>query len=187
MWFLVFIVIWFSLLWSIFFSRKLCFLWSPCLFLIAVSISLDTSGVLTVWFFLKTTSPFWIILSISLDELNSIDWLLKSSWWIFLKQFLFYCCKRILIWQKIFFLVFCIILFYLLFIYLLIFCWILLWMLTSLMISNLNITESTALKITGPWNIYVYGLLSHEMLLEKFVKPPASPPSPPPIYLMYAP
>ena len=80
-----------------------------------------------------------------------------------------------MIWQKIFFLVFCIILFSLLFIYLLIFCWMLLWMLTSLMISNLNITESTALKITGPWNIYVYGLLSHEMLLEKFVKPSSLP------------
>ena len=68
-----------------FLSRKLCFLWSPCLLLIAESISLDTSGKPTVGFFLKITSPFWIILSISLDELNSIDWLLKSWWWIFLK------------------------------------------------------------------------------------------------------
>ena len=29
---------------GVFFSRKLCFLWSPCLLLIAESISLDTSG-----------------------------------------------------------------------------------------------------------------------------------------------
>ena len=90
----------FSLLCSVFFSRKLCFLWSPCLLLIAESVSLDTSGKPTVGFFLKITSPSWIILSISLDELNSVDWLLKSWWWIFLKWFLFHCCKRILIWQK---------------------------------------------------------------------------------------
>ena len=59
-----------------FLSRKLCFLWSPCLLLIAESISLDISGKPTVGFFLKITSPSWIILSISLDELNSVDWLL---------------------------------------------------------------------------------------------------------------
>ena len=95
MWyFWVFIVNRFSMLWSIFFSRKLCFLWSPCLLLIAESISLDTSGKPTVGFFLKITSPSWITLSISLDELNLIDWLLKSWWWIFLKQFLFYCVKE---------------------------------------------------------------------------------------------
>ena len=40
-----------------FFSRKLCFLWSLCLLLIAESISLDTSGKPTVGFFLKITSP----------------------------------------------------------------------------------------------------------------------------------
>ena len=57
-----------------FFLRKLCFLWSLCLLFIAESISLDTSGKTTVGFFLKITSPSWIILSISLDELNSIDW-----------------------------------------------------------------------------------------------------------------
>ena len=58
MWyFLVFIVNPFSLLWSIFFSRKLCFLWSPCLLLIAESISLDISGKPNVGFFLKITSP----------------------------------------------------------------------------------------------------------------------------------
>ena len=68
-----------------FFSRKLCFLWSPCLLLIAESISLDTSGKPTVGFFLKISSSSWIILSISLDELNSSDWLLKSWWWIFSK------------------------------------------------------------------------------------------------------
>ena len=78
MWyFWTFIVNPFSLLWSIFFSRKLCFLWSPCLLLIAELISLDTSGKPTVGFFLKITSLSWI-LSISLDELNLIDWLLKS-------------------------------------------------------------------------------------------------------------
>ena len=67
-----------------FFSRKLCFLLSPCLLLIAKLISLDTSGKPTVEFFLKITSPSWIILSISLDERNSIDWLLKNWWRIFL-------------------------------------------------------------------------------------------------------
>ena len=76
----------FSLLCSIFFlSRKPCFLRSPCLLLIAESISLDTSGKPTVGFFLKIASSSWIILSIPLDELNSSDWLLKSWWWIFLK------------------------------------------------------------------------------------------------------
>ena len=74
--------------------RPLCFL------LVNHSISLDTSGKLTVRFFLKITSPSWIILPISLDELNSIDWLLKSWWWIFLKLLFFYCGERILIWQK---------------------------------------------------------------------------------------
>ena len=68
-----------------FFSRKLFFLWPPCLWLIAESISLDTSGKPTVGFFLKITSPSWIMLSISLDELNSINWLLKSCRWIFWK------------------------------------------------------------------------------------------------------
>ena len=97
----VLIVTPFSLLCSIFFrSRKLCFLRSSCLLLIAESISLDTSGKPNVGFFLKISSSSWIILSISLNELNSNDWLLKR-WWIFLKWFLFYCCKRIFIWQKI--------------------------------------------------------------------------------------
>ena len=68
-----------------FFSIKLCFLWSPCILLMAESISLDTSGKPSGRFFLKITSPSWAILSISFDELNSIDWLLKSSWWIFSK------------------------------------------------------------------------------------------------------
>ena len=76
----------FFLLWSIFFSRKLCFLWSPCLSFIAAPISLDTSGKATVGFFcLEITSPSWLILPILFDELNSIDWLLRSWWWIFLK------------------------------------------------------------------------------------------------------
>ena len=60
-----------------FLSRKLCFLRSPCLLLIAESISLDTSGKPTVGFFLKISSSSWIILSISLNEFNSSDWLLK--------------------------------------------------------------------------------------------------------------
>ena len=84
-----------------FLSRKLCFLRSPCLLLITESVSLDTSGKLNVEFFLKIFSSSWIILSISLNELNSSEWLLKRWWWIFLKQFLFYCRKRIFIWQKI--------------------------------------------------------------------------------------
>ena len=46
-----------SLLCSIIFlSRKLCFLRSPCLLLIAESISLDISGKPTVGFFLETSS-----------------------------------------------------------------------------------------------------------------------------------
>ena len=58
MWyFWVFIMNSFSLLWSILFSGKLCFLCFPCLLLIAESISLDPSGKPTVRFFLKITSP----------------------------------------------------------------------------------------------------------------------------------
>ena len=49
----------FSFLCSIFFlSRKLCFLRSPCLLLIAESISLDTSGKPIVGFFLKVSSSY---------------------------------------------------------------------------------------------------------------------------------
>ena len=63
MWyFWVFIVNPFFLLCSIFFSRKLYFLWSPCLLLIANLFSLDTSCKTTVEFFLKITSPSWIII-----------------------------------------------------------------------------------------------------------------------------
>ena len=68
-----------------FFSRKLYFLWSPCLLLITESISLDASSKPTLGFFLKITSPSWIILSILLDKLSSINWLLKSWRWIFFK------------------------------------------------------------------------------------------------------
>ena len=68
-----------------FLFRKLCSLRSPCLLLIAESISLDISGKPIVGFFLKIASYAWIILSISLDELNSSKWLLKSWWWIFSK------------------------------------------------------------------------------------------------------
>ena len=43
-----------SFSWSIwFFWRKLCFLWSPCLLLIAESVSLDTSDKPTLGFFLE--------------------------------------------------------------------------------------------------------------------------------------
>ena len=126
LYFWVFIVNPFSLLWRIFFSGKLCFLRSPCLLLITGSISLDTSCKANAGFFLKHFSPSWIILPISLDELNSIHWLLKSWWSIFLKWFLFYCYKRILIWQKI--------LEVFRRTYLNIIFWILLWMLTSLAI-----------------------------------------------------
>ena len=40
-----------------FFSRKLCFIWSPCPLLIAESVSLDTSGKPTVDFFWKFLLP----------------------------------------------------------------------------------------------------------------------------------
>ena len=84
--FWVLIVAPFSLLCSIsFLSRKLCFLRSPFLLLIAESISLDTSGEPTVGFFLKISFSSWIILSILLNELKSSYWLLKRWWWIFLK------------------------------------------------------------------------------------------------------
>ena len=68
-----------------FFSRRLCFFWSLCLLLIAELINLDTSDKPTAGFFLKITSPSWIILSIWLDKFNSIDWLLKNWWSTFLK------------------------------------------------------------------------------------------------------
>ena len=58
MWyFWVFIVNPLSPLWSFFFSRKLCLLLSPCLLLIAESISLDTSGKPTVRFSCKLLLP----------------------------------------------------------------------------------------------------------------------------------
>ena len=80
-----------------FLSKKLCFLRSPCLLLIAESISLNTSGKPTVGFFLKISSSPRIILSISINELNSSDWLLKRynefSWdnfyFIVVKEFLY--------------------------------------------------------------------------------------------------
>ena len=104
----------------------------PCLLLIAELISPDTSGKPFVGSFLKITSPSWIILSISLDELNSIDcwraddefsW--KKNYFIVVKEF--WCGKK----------------------YYRIFgghIWILLRMLTSLVIWKLNITVSTTLK-----------------------------------------
>ena len=119
-------------------TRKLCFLWSPCLLLIAELISLDTSGKPTVGFFLKITSPSWIILPISLDKRNSIDWLLKSWWWIFLKKFSFYCCNRIFMWPKILEVFW--------WISLNIPFWILLWVVTFLVIWNLYIIVGTTLE-----------------------------------------
>ena len=124
--------------WKFFFSRKRWFLWSPCVLLIAESVSLDNCGKPTVGLLLKVTSPSWIILSILLDGPNSIDWLLKSWWEICLKQLLFYCYKRILIEQKTLAVSWRI--------FLNIKILILLWMLTSLVIWNLNITVSTIRK-----------------------------------------
>ena len=74
--FCVFIVSPFFLLWTIFFLKKTDFFWS--LVYHSDSIILDTSDKPTVGFFLKITSPSKIILSVSLDELNSINLLLKS-------------------------------------------------------------------------------------------------------------
>ena len=127
----------FSLLWSFLFSRKLCFVWSPWVLFVNEPISLDTSGKPASGFFLKITSSSWIILSTSIDGLNSIDWLLKSSRWIFLKFYFivlkeFWYGKKILevLWR----------------LYLNINFWILLWTVTSLVTSNVNITVSTTLK-----------------------------------------
>ena len=91
----------------------------------------------TVGFFLKITSLSWLILSISLDELNSINWLFEELMMNFL-GISFYCCKRILIWRKILeiFRRLCLNIIF----------WIFLWMLTSLVIQNLNVTVSTTLK-----------------------------------------
>ena len=132
MWhFWVFIVNPFFLLCSIFFSRNLSFLWSPCLLLISELTSLDTSGKPSVRFFLKITSPSWIILSISLDKLNSIDYWRADdefSW----NNFYFIVVKEFWygkIWR----------------IYLNIIFWILLWI-SFLVIWNLNITVSTTMK-----------------------------------------
>ena len=98
--FLAFTANTFSFLYSIFFSKN-CVLWSSCLLVGTELIILDTSGKPIVGFFLKITSLSWKVLSISLDVFNSVDWLLKSWWWIFLKWFSFYFCKKSLIWQKI--------------------------------------------------------------------------------------
>ena len=141
MWyFWVFIVNPFPVLWSLFFPpQKNCVSFGLLVSCLSLSQSAKMKyGKPTVGVFLKITSLSWMILSVSLDELNSIDWLLKSWWWIFLKYFLFHCCKRILIWQKnisgflesLLNIIF----------------WILLWMLTTLVIRNLNITVSTTLK-----------------------------------------
>ena len=111
----------FFLLSNISFLQKIVFL-----LLIAESISLDTSGKSTTGFSLKITSSFWIILSVSLDGLNSIDWLIVEELMNNFLDILFYCWKRILIWQKI--------LEVLWRLYLNIIFWISLWMLTSLVI-----------------------------------------------------
>ena len=85
----------FFLLWGIFFSRKLCLLWSPCLLLIAESISLDTSGKPTVGFYLKITYPSWIICQSHLMNLiqlihcwssnDEFSW--NNFYFIFVKEF----------------------------------------------------------------------------------------------------
>ena len=115
MWyFWVFTVDPFSLSLIIFFPRTLCFLWCPCVLLIAESISLDTSGKS------KITSSSWIILPISLAELNSTVDCWRGDDEFSWSSFLFYCFKRILIWQTILELFWRI--------YLNIIFWILLWM-----------------------------------------------------------
>ena len=115
--FRVFIVNLFSLLW-IFFSRNNCFLWSPCLLLIAESISLD-SGKPSVSFFLKITSPSWIILSMSLDELEEMMMNFLEIIFILLLSKNFDMEKIIRVfWRTSLNIIF----------------WILLWMLTSLVI-----------------------------------------------------
>ena len=131
--FWVFIVNSFSF-YAVLFSQENCS--SFGLLLIADLISLDTSGKPTVDFFLKIISPSWIILSISLDEHNSID-CSRADDEFYWNNF-FYCCKRILIWQKIlndFWRLYLNIIF-----------WILLWTLTSLVIWSLK------LLWVLPWN-----------------------------------
>ena len=85
----------------LFFSPENCLLWSPCLLLIAESISLDTYGKLTVGFFLKTASSSWIILSNSLDELSSSDRLLKRWYGFFLNIFYLIAVKEFLCGKNI--------------------------------------------------------------------------------------
>ena len=101
-----------------FFSKQLCFLWSPCLLLIAESISLD-SGKPSVGFFLKITSPSWIILSMSLDELEEMmmNFLEIISILLLSKNFDMEKILRVF-WRTSLNIIF----------------WILLWMLTSLVI-----------------------------------------------------
>ena len=101
-----------------FFSRNNCFLWSPCLLLIAESISLD-SGKPCVSFFLKITSPSWIILSMSLDELEEMMMNFLEIIFILLLSKNFDMEKIIgVFWRPSLNIIF----------------WILLWMLTSLVI-----------------------------------------------------
>ena len=133
MWcFCLFIVNLFSILGSLFFLEKAVFPLATLSLFIAESISLDTSGKPTVGFFLKITSPSWMILSISLDELNSIDcWRADDEFsgnnfsFIVVKEF-WYSKKYYRFFGECLNIIF----------------WILLWMLTW----NLNITVSTILK-----------------------------------------
>ena len=127
----------FSLSWSIFLSSKLCFLWTPCLLLIAESISLYTSGKPIVGFFLKITSSSWTILSISLQELNSSDWFLKSWWWFSWKHLNLMLQKNFNMAKNIKGFLENLFEYYF---------WVLLWMLTSLVIWNLNITVNCTPK-----------------------------------------
>ena len=96
----VFIVNLFSLLWSILFLKKICFLLSSGLLFIAESISLGTSGKPTVGFFFD----LWHYSLLN----NIVTWWTYFVWLTveelimnFLEIFFFHCCKRIFIWQKI--------------------------------------------------------------------------------------
>ena len=116
------------------FSRKLCFLWSPCLLLIAESTNLDTYGKPTVGFFLNITSPSWIILSISLVYLIQLNYSRADdeiSW----NNFYFIVVKEFWYDKKVFWRIYLNIIF-----------WILLWCDNFLEDLKFNIIVSTTLK-----------------------------------------
>ena len=85
MWyFWVFIVNPFSILWNISFSQDNRVSFGLLVSCLTTSQSAQIRLVNLLWYFyfLKIISPSEIILPISLDELNSIHWLLKISWWV---------------------------------------------------------------------------------------------------------